>query len=429
MSSENQRIGLALSGGGYRATSFHLGTLKKLHELGVLDKVSVLSTISGGSITGAYYCTHERNFDTFYNDLYTALQTKDVIKKVLFSWLGLRLLVFILLLIFSLYWLFTPYAWLFPVILVLLFIIVLRFQFVLFPISKRIEQVYDQFFYHKKRLTELPEKPKLIIGSTNMQTARPFSFSRTTMWDSSYGSKANPVFKNDGFPISRAVMASSCVPFAFTPITIGKEYFVNPADADKIHPLLVDGGVYDNQGIHKIMQSNRDLGTIITSDAGSGSKGELTLKNTFTLLMETVNVFMTRIKKSQMVSDVYENASTAKKEIAYFSLGWDVDNCIPGFISNLEDRNITDAVIAAHELKQVWIDDPNLYKMEIESHLKARVGYNTIVQPTNEEKKIARGVGTNLTALDKEQVDSLIKQAMALTEIQVKLYCPSLFNS
>jgi NTE family protein len=46
-------LGLALSGGGYRAAAFHLGTLRALHKLDVLEKVDVFSTISGGSITGA----------------------------------------------------------------------------------------------------------------------------------------------------------------------------------------------------------------------------------------------------------------------------------------------------------------------------------------------------------------------------------------
>jgi NTE family protein len=48
-------IGIALSGGGFRAAAFHLGTLNKLQELGVLSEARVISSISGGSIAGAYY--------------------------------------------------------------------------------------------------------------------------------------------------------------------------------------------------------------------------------------------------------------------------------------------------------------------------------------------------------------------------------------
>ena len=49
------RVGLALSGGGFRASLFHLGVLARLAETNVLPTVEVLSTVSGGSIVGAYY--------------------------------------------------------------------------------------------------------------------------------------------------------------------------------------------------------------------------------------------------------------------------------------------------------------------------------------------------------------------------------------
>lgn len=46
-------IGLSLSGGGSRAIAFHFGCLQALHDLGILDDVRVLSTVSGGSVVGA----------------------------------------------------------------------------------------------------------------------------------------------------------------------------------------------------------------------------------------------------------------------------------------------------------------------------------------------------------------------------------------
>jgi predicted acylesterase/phospholipase RssA len=49
------RLGLALSGGGFRASFFHLGVLKRLAELDLLRLVNVLSTVSGGSVVGALY--------------------------------------------------------------------------------------------------------------------------------------------------------------------------------------------------------------------------------------------------------------------------------------------------------------------------------------------------------------------------------------
>ena len=49
------KLGLALSGGGFRASLFHLGVLRRMAELDILRDVEVLSTVSGGSITGALY--------------------------------------------------------------------------------------------------------------------------------------------------------------------------------------------------------------------------------------------------------------------------------------------------------------------------------------------------------------------------------------
>jgi NTE family protein len=44
------KIALALSGGGFRATVFHLGVLARLAEAGLLENITHLSTVSGGSL-------------------------------------------------------------------------------------------------------------------------------------------------------------------------------------------------------------------------------------------------------------------------------------------------------------------------------------------------------------------------------------------
>ncbi len=432
MTTASRKIGLSLSGGGYRASAFHLGTLNKLQEMGILKEVDVISTISGGSIIGAYYCLEKDNYAQFSSGLYQALQQKSVIQKLLLSGTFFQLILFVLLLLGpAFYFLFTDRPWLFLVMLVLFFFLLLKFQFRIFPVSERIEKIYDSFFYKEKTLGQLPAHPVLVIGSTNLQTARAFTFSKAWMQDSTYQYMDPPVkFHAEGFPISRAVMASSCVPFAFTPIKIHPEFFRTAADANRVHPLLVDGGVYDNQGIHKIVQKGSyACSHIITSDAGGGSAGELSFRNTVSLLITTVDVFMARIKKVQMVQDVYNNAATAKREIAYFSLAWDVENCIPGFVDNMQSQQVPAALLKAHALSDEWIAEPELFRKEIETHLRLKTGYERIEKPTAEEKKIARKVGTNLTKLSKQQVDCLMKQAACLTELQVKLYCPGIFKN
>jgi predicted acylesterase/phospholipase RssA len=58
-------VALALSGGGYRAAFFHLGVLRKLHELGLLERIAVISSVSGGSIVAGAYAQSLLNSEDF----------------------------------------------------------------------------------------------------------------------------------------------------------------------------------------------------------------------------------------------------------------------------------------------------------------------------------------------------------------------------
>lgn len=54
---------LALSGGGFRATLFHLGSLWRLNELGLLSKLARISSVSGGSITSGVLALKWKNLN------------------------------------------------------------------------------------------------------------------------------------------------------------------------------------------------------------------------------------------------------------------------------------------------------------------------------------------------------------------------------
>jgi len=54
-SKTDKRLGLALSGGGFRASFYHIGVLARMAEFGMLKHVESISTVSGGSIIGAAY--------------------------------------------------------------------------------------------------------------------------------------------------------------------------------------------------------------------------------------------------------------------------------------------------------------------------------------------------------------------------------------
>lgn len=69
------RIGLALSGGGSRAIAYHLGCLRALKEANLLKSVEVISTVSGGSVVGAMYAYRECSFEQFEKDV------RDLLKE------------------------------------------------------------------------------------------------------------------------------------------------------------------------------------------------------------------------------------------------------------------------------------------------------------------------------------------------------------
>ena len=49
-----KKIGLALSGGGFRASLYHLGLIRFLRDGGILPQVTHITSVSGGSITAAH---------------------------------------------------------------------------------------------------------------------------------------------------------------------------------------------------------------------------------------------------------------------------------------------------------------------------------------------------------------------------------------
>jgi len=68
-------IALALSGGGSRAMAFHLGCMRALHDRGVLDRVKVISAVSGGAVIAGLYAYKDQSFESFDKGLIELLQS------------------------------------------------------------------------------------------------------------------------------------------------------------------------------------------------------------------------------------------------------------------------------------------------------------------------------------------------------------------
>src|SRR6185503_11081871 len=83
------RIGLALSGGGFRATLYHLGLIRFLRDAGILRDVTHITSVSGGSIIAAHLALHwdryngsESDFDTAAAELLAFIRL-DVRNRIL----------------------------------------------------------------------------------------------------------------------------------------------------------------------------------------------------------------------------------------------------------------------------------------------------------------------------------------------------------
>lgn len=338
MDNEGKKIGLALSGGGYRAAAYHIGTLRALHKLNVLDKVDVISSVSGGSITAAYYVLNkDKGFDTFEKYF------KEKLKHNVL-WIAIIELLLVIGAIIAIIK-FSPDGygiWAFVGCIVLLLLV----WYYVLPVSKFIEWACCLLFFKGAKLDSLPDSPVLAINSTDLSTGNQFTFSQDRM--TCYPYRKNLRFKTSGFPLARAVMASSCIPQIFSPIKIGKKYRTGKSLKK---PLLVDGGLYDNQGAHKFESSDSHYAVdyAIVSDAGNSEISSKWCFNPIGTLIMTSEILMKRIKNFQRQHNSYIPDYKKKVMYAYNDLLWDEYETFPWrFVQNIKAGYITKLVLDAH---------------------------------------------------------------------------------
>ena len=423
---DKKKIGLALSGGGYRAAAYHIGTLRALNRLGILDKVDVVSAVSGGSITAAYYALHKDNYEKFESSFIKKLQRGVLCPTIVY----LLLVLSILLLVASLvnWWLLIPEA-----------AVLLVFWYRILPVSYFIECSYNRLFFKNKKLSDFPYHPLVAINATDVSNGKLYTFSQLKMGGYPYyknGDYTTSPFDNTQFPIAKAVMASSCVPFAFSPIKISREFCKENAEV----PILIDGGLYDNQGTHKLsmLNSSYHADYIIVSDAGNTQINANRILNPICLLIKTSDIMMDRIKRFQRQQNIYTRANPNR--YAYVPLEWNIEErLIRGFVQNIMGGNIVESLYSWHKISSDDINnltnsDKDISKTafdNIVATLKKSIGWGKLDEriPNKESREMARSVGTNLTKLKRKEIDALIHHSDILTEIQVRLYLPEIIEN
>jgi len=281
---DQRNIGLALSGGGSRAIAFHLGCMRALHDRGALSKVSVLSTVSGGSIIGALWAYSDLEFDEFDIEIRKLLRTgltKGIIRQTLFSLETIKILL-------------TNVVSGAPALLGDLFLLagyflsLLSFRSNPFPLvanwisktcrryssrSTAFERHLRKNIFGSIRLDQV-QKPNLqvVINASELRTGTAFR----------YGSKETGSWRlgviQDHVPmVSQAVASSAAFP-AFLPTFDQIHSFKDKSGVQNKRVLISDGGVYENLGISCLVPGRssafatnvHEIDFIISCDAGQG---------------------------------------------------------------------------------------------------------------------------------------------------------------
>ncbi|MEX3768908.1 patatin-like phospholipase family protein, partial [Mycolicibacterium fortuitum] len=158
-------VGLCLSGGGFRAMLFHLGTLRRLNETGWLARLTRVASVSGGSITAAVLGLAWRRLE-FDNSGVAGNFGGEVEEPVMDL---------------------ADHTLDRPAVL----------GGLLTPgrISRRVQHAYDRHLFHGATLQDLPhhgEGPLFVILSTNLSNGSAWRFSQPYMRDWRTESIANP---------------------------------------------------------------------------------------------------------------------------------------------------------------------------------------------------------------------------------------------
>jgi NTE family protein len=231
-------IGLALSGGGFRATLFHLGAIRRLHELGILYKLTTISSVSGGSIINGFLASRLANalsnrISDFSSEV--AGPVRQFCSLDIRRWPGLERLV--------------------PGM----------------DNSLQLAHQYDVHLTNGRLLKDIPERPNHVFCCTELAYGVNWTFTKQACGDYQVGYTVPP----DDWKLSTAIAASSCFPPVFKPMSLNldpNKLQRGKASAGPVRDQCIkgmtftDGGVYDNLGLEPIWKNHE---VVLSSDGGA----------------------------------------------------------------------------------------------------------------------------------------------------------------
>lgn len=236
-------VGLCLSGGGFKAAMYHVGSLARLNELGALQKIARISSVSGGAIAAGLLAAR---WNTLNFKDGVATEFVDQVVTPLIN-MCLRANIDRIAICGGLL---SPFE----------------------RATDKTDRAYNEWLYKNAHLDDLPKEepgvaPRFVFNATNLSLNTLVRFSRDHVRDYRVGEWKAPHIR-----LSTVVAASSAFPPVLSPLPIMPPQAFSPmTGSDKSVPPyserleLGDGGIYDNLGVETIMKRCK---TILVSNAG-----------------------------------------------------------------------------------------------------------------------------------------------------------------
>ena len=314
----SKEFALALSGGGYRATLFSLGSLWRLNEFGLLSQINRITSVSGSSIVSAFLArswselkfktgtTIFENFPTVIAEPIGAFCSKNLDVKAGISG------------IFS----FRK------------------------SIGDKIAEAYAKRLFGSSTLQDIPdlnEGPEFIFYATSMQTGASVRITKERIADYKVGEWPNPRLS-----MAQIVGASSAFPPVLSPVTIECE----PSDWKKTKGaflydqkefrkklVLTDGGVYDNMGLEAVWDDG--FKNVFVCNASAPLKTNPNpAKNWASQALRVTSIVtdQTRALRKRTLIDNYQKLDNDGNHLEYGGAYW-------GIRVRIDDYNLDDAMV------------------------------------------------------------------------------------
>ena len=362
---EENGYALVLSGGGVRATAFHLGLLLRLAAEGRLEHVKAISTVSGGSLAAGLVFSRaglewpsSRNFiDSVLPQASSALVKLSLQGRAVSRTLT------------------RPWK-----------LVTSRGNL----LAEALEDAWGIAGNPK----ELSHCPQWFVNATCYETGRNWRFSQKHLGDWKFGHNFKQVV-----PIAVAVAASAAIPYmaGFVQLKTQNEgwFSIDPATDQPVRPIapmlasvrLWDGGVYENLGMEPIYKPyrglvNKSIQFIIIGDASAnlldhlGPAGMFTLKYPFIRppRLFDITTEQTRALRSRML---IEAMLEGRLRGAIVRLGRSVDY-VDGQSRRMRPRSGKDSFLGEDAVLRAATYPTNASRMTVtDFHLLLRHGFES----------------------------------------------------